>query len=118
VGREVLHCPYCHGWEVRDQAVGVVATNSLAVHQALLIRNWSADVTVFGHTAALPSRDALGQLAARGIRFVNGEVTALEMIEGRLTGVRLCTGEVIGRQAVVVMPRFHARASSGSPPLD
>jgi thioredoxin reductase len=121
-GREVLHCPYCHGWEVRDQAVGVVATNSLAVHQALLIRNWSADVTVFGHTAAVPSRDALGELAARGIRFVNGEVTALEMIEGRLTGVRLCTGEVMCCQAVVVMPRFHARvgwlASLGLKPTE
>lgn len=109
-GREVLHCPYCHGWEIRDEAIGVLATNPLAVHQALLFRNWSADVTLFGHTEPAPDPDTLGQLAARGIRFVDSEVTALEIGEGRLTGVRLRTGEVIPRQAVVVMPRFHARA--------
>ena len=40
-GRDVLHCPYCHGWEVRDQAIGVLATGPLAVHQALLWRQWS-----------------------------------------------------------------------------
>src|SRR3990170_4299848 len=37
-GRDVLHCPYCHGWEVRDRALGVLATSPLAVHQALLFR--------------------------------------------------------------------------------
>ncbi|MCW2912775.1 MAG: thioredoxin reductase [Actinomycetia bacterium] len=33
-GRDVLHCPYCHGWEVRDQAIGVLASGPLAVHQS------------------------------------------------------------------------------------
>ena len=42
-GRDVLHCPYCHGWEVRDQAIGVLATGPLAVHQALLWRQWSRE---------------------------------------------------------------------------
>jgi len=44
-GRDVLHCPYCHGWEVRDQAIGVLASGALSVHQALLFRQLSADVT-------------------------------------------------------------------------
>lgn len=38
-GRDVLHCPYCHGWEVRDQAIGVLASGALSVHQALLFRH-------------------------------------------------------------------------------
>lgn len=37
-GRDVLHCPYSHGWEVRDQALGILATNPMAVHQAMLFR--------------------------------------------------------------------------------
>src|SRR5919197_239884 len=40
-GRDVLHCPYCHGWEFRDQPVGVLATGPRAVHQALLFRQWT-----------------------------------------------------------------------------
>ena len=49
-GRDVLHCPYCHGWEVRDQAIGILATGPTAVHQALLFRQLSDDVTFFRHT--------------------------------------------------------------------
>jgi thioredoxin reductase len=109
-GREVLHCPYCHGWEVRDQAIGVLATSPMAVHQALLFRQWSGDLTLFAHTAPAPGRDERERLAARGIRLVTGEVAALEVTDDRLTGVRLRSGEVFPRQAVVVLPRFRARA--------
>ncbi len=109
-GRDVLHCPYCHGWEVRDQAVGVLATGPLAVHQALLWRQWSSDVTLFLHTAPEPAEDEYEQLAARGIAVVDGEVIGLETQGGRLAGARLADGRVIARQAMVVAPRFTARA--------
>jgi len=45
-GADVLHCPYCHGWEVRDRRIGVLATGPMAVHQALLFRQLSPHVTV------------------------------------------------------------------------
>ena len=50
-GRDVLHCPYCHGWEVRDRAIGDPGHRPARRHQALLWRQWSADVTLFRHTA-------------------------------------------------------------------
>jgi thioredoxin reductase len=109
-GRDVLHCPYCHGWEVRDRAIGVLASGPLAVHQSLLFRQWSADVTLFLHTAPDPTDEQWEQLAARGITLVGGEVAALQVTDDRLTGVRLRSGEVIPRQAVVVSPHFTARA--------
>ncbi|WP_352244305.1 bifunctional NAD(P)/FAD-dependent oxidoreductase/class I SAM-dependent methyltransferase [Microtetraspora sp. NBRC 13810] len=109
-GRDVLHCPYCHGWEVRDQAIGVLATGPSSVHQAELWRQWSKDVTLFLHTAAEPDADAAERLAARDITVVRGEVTGLEVTGDRLTGVRLAGGRVIGREALVVAPRFTARA--------
>ena len=109
-GRDVLHCPYCHGWEFRDHAIGVLATGPMAVHQALLFRQWSAEVTLFVHTADAPSDEQRDQLAARGIVVVDGEVAAVEVSDDRLTGLRLRTGELIAVQAVVVMPRFSARA--------
>jgi thioredoxin reductase len=57
-GREVLHCPYCHGWEVRDRAIGVLAGTARSVHQALLFRQLSVDVTYFTHTTQ-PSDDTV-----------------------------------------------------------
>ena len=109
-GRDVLHCPYCHGWEVRDQALGVLATGPMAVFQALLFRQWSADVVLFTHTQQRPDPADLEQLAARDIEVVGGRVAELVVQQDRLTGVRLDSGALVARQALVVAPRFTARA--------
>jgi thioredoxin reductase len=108
-GRDVLHCPYCHGWEVRDQAVGVLACGPMAVHQALLFRQLSADVTFFSHTQPAPDGEQAEQLAALGIPVVTGEVAALEVDGDRLVGVRLADGTVVEREAVTVQSRMVAR---------
>ncbi|MEV6521318.1 NAD(P)/FAD-dependent oxidoreductase [Longispora sp. NPDC051575] len=109
-GRDVLHCPYCHGWEVRDQAIGVLASGPMATHQALLFRQWSADVVYFAHTAPPLTGEDAERLAARGVRVVAGEVAALELDGDRLAGVRLGDGTVVRRDALVVAPRMTARA--------
>jgi thioredoxin reductase (NADPH) len=109
-GRDVLHCPYCHGWEVRDQAIGVLASGPMAVHQALLFRQLSDDVTLFRHTGPEPTEEQWEQLAARGIAVVDGEVAAVEVTGDALTGVRLRGGTVVPCQALAVQPFFRARA--------
>ncbi|MEC3982171.1 NAD(P)/FAD-dependent oxidoreductase [Amycolatopsis sp. H20-H5] len=110
-GHDVLHCPYCHGWEVRDQALGVLGGGPMALHQTLLLRQWSADVTLFSHTAAPPSGDEAEQLAARSIKVVPGEVESLEIVDDHLTGVRLHDGTVVARQALLVATRLMARSA-------
>jgi thioredoxin reductase len=110
-GYDVLHCPYCHGWEVRDQAIGVLSTGPGGVLKALLWRQWSADVTLFLHTGPQPTDEEEQQLAARGIAVVSGEVAAVESEGDRLTGVRLASGRVVARDALVVAPRFTARSA-------
>ena len=109
-GRDVLHCPYCHGWEVRDRAIGVLAGGPLSVHQALLFRQLSADVTFFSHTMPPPTDEQAERLAARSIGVVEGEVASLEVVEDRLVGVRLGDGRVVGREALAVSTRMTARA--------
>ena len=49
-GRDLLHCPYCDGWEVRDQPLGVLGTGAGSVEHAHLLRQWTADVILFTHT--------------------------------------------------------------------
>ncbi|GAB4586832.1 NAD(P)/FAD-dependent oxidoreductase [Nocardia sp. IFM 10818] len=109
-GRDVLHCPYCHGWEVRDQAIGVIAASPMAVHQVLLFRQLSDDVVLFTHTTEPPAGEQAEQLAARGIRVVTGAVTGIEVEDDRLTGVRLADGTVVRREAVATQTRMVARA--------
>lgn len=105
-GGTVIHCPYCHGWEVRDQAIGVIAASPEgAMHQALLFRQLSDDVIVFQHTVSEITAAQLEELAARGIRVVTGEVAAVED-----KGVRLVSGDFVERQAVVVATRMTARS--------
>ncbi|MFE7853073.1 NAD(P)/FAD-dependent oxidoreductase [Streptomyces sp. NPDC057403] len=106
-GRDVLHCPYCHGWEVRDRAFGVLATTPMSVHQALMVSQWSRDVTFFLHTVEERelTDDDLRRLAAAGVKVVPGEVAELVVEDDRLTGVRLADGTTYAREVVFVAPR-------------
>ncbi|WP_331272370.1 methyltransferase domain-containing protein [Motilibacter aurantiacus] len=108
-GRDVLHCPYCHGYEVRDRALGVLATGPLSVHQALMWRQLTPDVAFFTNTLTLPDEDR-EKLLARGIVVVEGAVAAVEAADGRLTGVRLASGETVAREALAVGTVMRARA--------
>ena len=109
-GRDVVHCPYCHGYEVRDQAIGILATGPMAMHQALLFRQLSADVTFFTHTGPAPDEEQAKQLAALGIPVVPGEVVGVEVTDDRISGLRLADGQVVAREVVVVASRMVARA--------
>ncbi|MDX3585938.1 NAD(P)/FAD-dependent oxidoreductase [Streptomyces europaeiscabiei] len=112
-GRDVLHCPYCHGWEVRDQPFGVLATTPMSVHQALMVSQWSKDVTLFLHEVPETdlSDDDLRRLAAAGVSVVPGEVESLVVTEDRLTGVRLTDGTVCDRSVLFTAPRPIPRTS-------
>jgi thioredoxin reductase len=101
--KDLLHCPYCHGWEVRDQPLGVLGTIAGSVQHALLVRQWSDDVVFFAHTYDLTDDERL-QLGARGVRIEEGKVTRLIVEDDRLRGVALADGREISRTAVFVRP--------------
>jgi thioredoxin reductase len=109
-GRGLLQCPYCHGWEVRDQALGVLGSVPSSVHQALLVRQWSDDVTFFPHTSGPLSDDDERRLRTRGVRVVHGSVR--ELVLGQedgggpsgIEGVRLDDGTVVPCAAVFCEP--------------
>ncbi|MEU1038457.1 NAD(P)/FAD-dependent oxidoreductase [Streptomyces sp. NPDC005907] len=110
-GRDVLHCPYCHGWEVRDAPFGVLATGPMSIHQALIVSHWSKDVRLFLHTVdedTLPDED-LRRLAAAGVDVVPGEVAGLVTADDRLTGIRLADGTVHDRAVLFVAARLSPR---------
>lgn len=106
-GRDVLHCPYCHGYEVRDRALGVIGGTAASVAHALLIAQWSADVVYFPHTRTLTD-DERERLDARGVRVHPGEVSRLIVEADRLQSVELSDGTRVERAAVFVRPEMRA----------
>ncbi|SDT44352.1 NAD(P)/FAD-dependent oxidoreductase [Microlunatus soli] len=108
-GTTVLHCPYCHGWEVRDQMIGILATTGMSAHQALLFRQLSDKITFFTHTAGDPEPEQAEQFRALGISVVAGVVDHLDGTGSMLDGVTLTDGRTIPVDALVVGPRFRAR---------
>lgn len=109
-GRDLLHCPYCHGYEVRDQPLGVLGGTAGSVEHALLVRQWSDDVVYFADTGWLSPTER-EQLEARDIEVVEGKVRGLVVSEDRLTGVSLADGRVVPRSAVFVRPVLVPRSS-------
>ena len=109
-GVDVLHCPYCHGYEVRDSPIGVLGGGNrpFTIHQASLVRQWSEDVVFFPNRIELTGAER-ERLIARGIRIVEGDVAGVSVGDGRLDGVELASGQVIPRSVVFVGPRFVPR---------
>ena len=108
-GRDLLHCPYCHGYEVRDQPIGVLAgdpaTTAESLAHAHIIRQWSDDVVFFANGATLTAAQR-EQLVARAIGVVNEPVVSLAVDDDHLTGVVVAGGRVVPRTAVFVRPQF------------
>jgi thioredoxin reductase len=108
-GRDFLHCPYCHGWEVRDRPLGVLGTVAGAVHHAHLLRQWSDDVVFFSHTHPATD-DERAALDRRGVQVVDGLVEQLVVVDDRLSAVRLDDGRDIPRDAVFMRPTLRPSA--------
>ncbi|GLW31693.1 NAD(P)/FAD-dependent oxidoreductase [Actinoplanes regularis] len=110
-GRDVAHCPYCHGWELRGGRIGVLATGPHSLHGAQLWRQLSDDVLYLLNGGPAPAPEQAEQLAARGIPVVHEPIEAVEIGDDRITGVRLAGGRVVALDAVAVGPRFVARSA-------
>ncbi|WP_152192289.1 NAD(P)/FAD-dependent oxidoreductase [Georgenia satyanarayanai] len=101
-GRGVVHCPYCHGWEVRDEPIGILAVGPVSTHQALLFRQLTDDVVYFTRRTEL-DREARARLDALDVRVVDSDVEeVLTAADGGIEGVRLSDGKVVARRVLAV----------------
>lgn len=88
-GRGVVVCPYCDGWEHRDDVIGVIATSPHSVEQAQLLRQWSDRVVYFANDVGVPAAEEMEALVRRGIRTESGLVTGLRVDDDRVTDVEV-----------------------------
>ena len=114
-GHGVVHCPYCHGWEVRDQAIGVIATRPASFHQVLLFRQLSDDIIVFVADGVEVDQASRERCAALGVRIVE---TGLEEVvgDGAERNLRRASGRGRGRAAQRARGRDRDGASPGRGP--
>lgn len=103
--RDVLHCPYCHGHEVRDRQLGVLGSSSESVRYAQIVRQWSDDV-VFFVPAGILTETQRSELVARAVGIVEGDVARVLVANDQLTGIEMKNGRIVPRAALFVPPRL------------
>jgi len=103
-GASVLHCPYCHGYEVADRRLGVLAVGEGSVHQTLLLRDWTDDLTLFSNGLDLPDGEE-AKIKARGNKVLEGRVAEFLHEDGRLSAVRMESGREIALGAMLAHPK-------------
>ncbi|MBZ9907853.1 NAD(P)/FAD-dependent oxidoreductase [Mesorhizobium sp. BR115XR7A] len=103
-GRTVLHCPYCHGYEVSTGPLGVLATGPMSMHQAQLISDWG-DITLFGNGLIKPDADEMHALESRNVRFEPATVNELSDDGSGGLVVHLVDGRKAGVKAIFTAPR-------------
>ncbi|RMB61753.1 methyltransferase domain-containing protein [Tessaracoccus antarcticus] len=108
-GRTVLHCPFCHGWEVRDQRIAILTGAEIAVHHVMMFRQLSEHVTLFLHEAADPTEEQSEQLAALNVPVIRTRVERLIVDGTQVQAVEVEGGSTFDTDAVVIAPRFNAR---------
>ena len=92
-GRSVFHCPFCHGWDVRDQPLGVLDRGATGVMRALLLKAWTDDVTVYAGEPDAFTPEERARLATAGITIEPRPVIGLRGPGETLTSVVLADGE-------------------------
>jgi len=109
-GDKVFHCPFCHGWEMRDAPLGVLASGPRAVHSGLMLRGWSDDIVVLTDGPADLGDEEFGLLDAAGIRV---DERPISEVRAAGDGVEVVFGDgaVLPRGGLMVASTVHQRSA-------
>jgi thioredoxin reductase len=109
-GTSVFHCPFCDGWELRDQPLAVLARGEKAIHSALLLRGWTDDLVLLTDGPADLSDEDRGRLAAAGVKINERSVGELVGRDGELEAVRFTDGSRLECRGLLAATTLHQRS--------
>lgn len=112
-GKSLFSCPYCDGWELRDQPLAVISEGSNLFQLAKVVYNWSKDVLVCTNGKGSLNAQQIGMLGQRGIQVAHHRIRALEGEAGRLNRVVFENGSEVKRVGGFVTPSWDQAASFG-----
>jgi thioredoxin reductase len=110
-GSSVFHCPFCHGWELRDAPMAVLANGDRAVHMALILRGWTQDVVVLTDGPADLDAEGRRLLAQAGVGIDERPIAQLVSRDGELDAVEFSDGQPLHRRGALVASTLHQRSS-------
>ncbi|AYL97938.1 NAD(P)/FAD-dependent oxidoreductase [Mucilaginibacter celer] len=105
-GVSVIHCPYCHGYEYKDQPTGIFANGEIGFELAKLISNWTKNLTVFTNGKFTISAEQEKIIRDNNINIIEDEITAFAHTNGYLNSIRLKNGEEIKLNALYARVPF------------
>jgi len=111
-GKSIIHCPYCHGYEFRDQPTGIMANGEVAFHFGRLIRNWTAKLTIFTNGACTLPNEQLAELDNLGVKIVESPIQSFQHNDGYISSVLLEDGAAYNIDAMYAKLPFeqHCKA--------
>lgn len=105
-GISVIHCPYCHGYEVKGERTGILANGDFAFHYAQLIRNWTQDLTVFTNGAFTLSQEQRDRITQHRIPIIEKELASIQHKAGQLHQIFFKDGSTFELKAIYSRPAF------------
>jgi len=105
-GISVIHCPYCHGYEVRNEKTGILANGDAAYHYAQLISNWTKDLTVFTNGKSSLTAEQKNRITTNGIDIIETEIEEIKHQHGRLQHLILKDQSTPTLTAIYARPAF------------
>ncbi len=110
-GQSLFNCPFCDGWEQRDQPLAVIGMESRIMHLTKMVHTWSQDIVVFTNGASILEPEQQLELEEKGILMVTTPIAELQHEDRKLQRVILSDGQVIERSGGFVMPEFLPKAN-------
>jgi thioredoxin reductase len=99
-GISVLHCPYCHGYEVKHENIGILGNGETAFELCRLIDNWTERLTLFTNGKSTLTIPQTEKIQSRNIEIVEKEVSRLEHSEGKIQNIVFADESTVGIPAV------------------
>lgn len=105
-GISVIHCPYCHGYEVKQEATGILGNGEYGFEFSKLINNWTKELTLFTNGPSTLTKEQTEKILSHGIKIVETEVHSIEHKNGYLQSIQLKDGSSIKLKAIYSRPAF------------
>ncbi|WPR73795.1 NAD(P)/FAD-dependent oxidoreductase [Algoriphagus sp. NG3] len=105
-GISVIHCPYCHGYEVRNQKTGILANGDFGFEFGKMITNWTKDLTLFTNGKSTLTAEQTTKLTAKGVTVIETEIDHISHLNGNLERLILKDGTNIPLQALYAKADF------------
>ena len=105
-GKSVIHCPYCHGYEVRNQKTGILANGDFAFHYAQLISNWTKDLTLFTNGKSTLNQVQIEKITKHHISIVEKKIASFEHDNGNIHQIVFEDHSTFQLKAIYARPDF------------